>query len=408
MGVKLQYLVLPCYPKTYLESGAYNKGYKDYWKYEHLGWDMTGNTRDEKAIIFASGIGQVVTAGYDYKYGNVLAIQYFNVYNKKTNQTKDVVARYMHMASLSVKVGDKVTTDTPLGVMGNTGSGKWGLHLHIEFDYNIANPNLSAQVAGSNIFKKNTDITTIINPNQIFYVNKNKGQQLSYYTNTWYVSDDLKLLYAPQTVYDNNINNKVGGDIISNYQELILPNNNMRVTCSYKNKAYETTFKIGTHYGTDFSGSLQIWGSGNGEVIKTGYDSCFGNFVVVKYPNVLNHKTKKILDVVFRYFHFNSVSVKTGDKITKDTKLGIMGSTGTYSSGIHCHLEADTDTRLWNYTPTLRGSTTFFQAGSRTNDTTFNVMEVLHIKTSAPDNQVLTRNMDEYVSVSDVDIPKII
>lgn len=33
-----------------------------------------------------------------------------------------------------------------------------------------------------------------------------------------------------------------------------------------------------------------------------------------------------------------------GQKITKDTVLGTMGNTGIYSTGVHLHLEIDTDT----------------------------------------------------------------
>ena len=184
----------------------------------------------------------------------------------------------------------------------------------------------------------------------------------------------------------------------------------MKLTCSYKNKLYETTkFNgkyLGSHYGSDFTGDKQIWGSGNGTVIKTGYDNCFGNFVVVKYEDVYNHKTKKTIDVICRYFHMASVSVTSNQKINKDTKLGIMGSTGQYATGVHCHMEADTDTTYWNYTPSLSGSSTFFKAGLRGDqDTTFNVLELLYIKETAPDDQEYHTVSDGYINSEDKKLP---
>lgn len=184
----------------------------------------------------------------------------------------------------------------------------------------------------------------------------------------------------------------------------------MKLTCSYKNKLYEETkfngVYLGSHYGTDFTGDTQIWGSGNGIVIKSGYDNCFGNFVVVKYENVYNHKTKKTINCIFRYFHMASVSVSANQKITKDTKLGVMGSTGQYATGVHCHLEADTDTTYWNYTPSLGGNSTYFKPGLKgSQDTTFNVLELLYVKNTSPDNQVYTTVNDGYINSEDKTLP---
>ena len=100
--------------------------------------------------------------------------------------------------------------------------------------------------------------------------------------------------------------------------------------------------------------------------------------------------------------------VKIGDKVTKDTKIGIMGATGKYTAGVHLHLEADSDEAHYQYTPTLSGNTNVMKAGTRgAGDTTFNPAEVLYCKTSSPDNQTITRTMDGYTSEEDVNTPKI-
>lgn len=200
---------------------------------------------------------------------------------------------------------------------------------------------------------------------------------------------------------------------MENYQKLILPVNNMLETASYKNKKYESlrgntsTGFMGTHYGMDFCRDTALWGSGNGFILATGWDSCFGYFVVAKYDNVYNHALNIIQDVVFRYFHLANVKVKTGKLITKNTRLGTMGMTGTYATGVHTHLEVDTNIVKWNTTPTLIGYTRNFGPANRKNDTTINPLDVLYIKTSKPDNQKLAITNDGYTNPEDANTPKI-
>ena len=75
--------------------------------------------------VKATHEGTITVAAYDSYYGNYVEI---------TN-SKGYVTKYAHMESLSVSVGQSVTTGTPLGATGNTGSST-GSHLHIECLYN--------------------------------------------------------------------------------------------------------------------------------------------------------------------------------------------------------------------------------------------------------------------------------
>lgn len=75
--------------------------------------------------VKATHEGTITVAAYDSYYGNYVEI---------TN-SKGYVTKYAHMDSLSVSVGQSVTTGTPLGTTGNTGSST-GSHLHIECLYN--------------------------------------------------------------------------------------------------------------------------------------------------------------------------------------------------------------------------------------------------------------------------------
>lgn len=61
-------------------------------------------------------------------FGNYVRIK--STYNGKT-----VYATYAHLSSVSVSVGDKISYDTIIGVMGTTGVST-GRHLHIELSYN--------------------------------------------------------------------------------------------------------------------------------------------------------------------------------------------------------------------------------------------------------------------------------
>ena len=86
----------------------------------HTGLDLMSETGDDK--VFAVKPGVVVMAEYHPQYGNTVVIRHLN----------GVESLYAHLAQLSVKVGDKVTTESLLGYIGNTGTSSTGKHLHLE------------------------------------------------------------------------------------------------------------------------------------------------------------------------------------------------------------------------------------------------------------------------------------
>lgn len=65
-----------------------------------------------------------------------------------------------------------------------------------------------------------------------------------------------------------------------------------------------------------------------GKVISAGYESGYGNTVLVEHDGGLRT----------RYGHLASIDVKTGDMVTSDNTLGKVGSTGR-STGAHLHFE---------------------------------------------------------------------
>lgn len=171
-------------------------------------------------------------------------------------------------------------------------------------------------------------------------------------------------------------------------QKLIMPMNQSLLNASYKYPEY-LTLGIGTHYGTDLGGSTTMYASGIGEVIKEGMDTVLGNTVIIEYDDAYIPQLDKVTSVVVRYMHLASIKVSAGDKVTKDTVIGAMGATGKYVNGAHLHVEVDTDCEYPEYTPTLSRNSSICKAGT---DTTLNPMKVFHIKTSAPDNQTLSKN----------------
>ena len=89
-------------------------------------------------------------------------------------------------------------------------------------------------------------------------------------------------------------------------------------------------------------------------------------------------------------------------------KVGIMGSTGKYSSGVHCHVEFDRDITYWQYTPSLSGNSNKFKAGVRgEKDTTVNPLEYLHVANGAPFLQQISGENNKYVSDSYLYLPQL-
>lgn len=99
-----------------------------------------------------------------------------------------------------------------------------------------------------------------------------------------------------------------------------------RVTCEFKRKG---NWAAGWHTGIDLVGDEKIYSSCNGEVTRTGFDKSYGNFVVVKNSQ----------DGKYHWFcHLSKINVLKGDKVTRTSVIGIMGSTGN-STGKHLHFE---------------------------------------------------------------------
>ncbi len=104
---------------------------------------------------------------------------------------------------------------------------------------------------------------------------------------------------------------------------------NFQITATFKqiNKALWKT--LGYHTGLDFIGSDGIYATSDGIVDTVSFSKLYGNYIVVKELNS---------DRYHYFCHLSAVKVKRGDKVSRTTILGIMGSTGNVT-GKHLHYE---------------------------------------------------------------------
>ena len=193
-------------------------------------------------------------------------------------------------------------------------------------------------------------------------------------------------------------------------QKLILPINKCRLTASWKTVAYKIKFHF-EHYGADMAGTARdrtVFASGSGTVVAAGRDKVVGNVVAVVYPGALNRRTGKVQDLVLRYFHLESIAVKAGQPVGKDTRLGLYGNTGLMKMAYHLHLEADTDIRRPLYSPTVNNSNFLKGRAAGANDRTMSSpLDWLHCKTDAPDFQAYSTTNDAYIAQADKTIPNV-
>ena len=102
-----------------------------------------------------------------------------------------------------------------------------------------------------------------------------------------------------------------------------------RRTSGYGWRVHPTKKTKKFHYGVDYGcGKVAVHALESGVVYKRGHDKSAGNYVYVKYARY---------GVCVAYFHLSSISVKQGQAVSRGTKVGVAGSTGT-STGVHLHI----------------------------------------------------------------------
>ena len=106
------------------------------------------------------------------------------------------------------------------------------------------------------------------------------------------------------------------------------------ISSPYSNRISPITGEREFHEGVDYSAngkSIPIYALDDGEVLYEGYDNSTGAIICyIRFPKLDDH--------VGLYYHLANTVINKGDKVTKDTKIGMMGSTG-YSTGNHLHFD---------------------------------------------------------------------
>ena len=190
-------------------------------------------------------------------------------------------------------------------------------------------------------------------------------------------------------------------------QKLILPINKCRITSGYKNANYKKEFGY-THYGVDMTDKdrkdYTIYASGKGEVYQTGWHKAGGNVVVIIYRDC-ELPIGGTRDIVLRYYHLKAIKVRKGQKVNKDTVIGLYGNTGA-SSGAHLHLECDYDVNYPIYTPQVGSinDNQVLRKGSAYS--VLNPVDVLWVKTSRPDYQQVVSSGYNTVDKKDINYKK--
>lgn len=121
--------------------------------------------------------------------------------------------------------------------------------------------------------------------------------------------------------------------IISEISKLIFHGANHYITSPYGYRTLngKTTLHKGCDYGTNSKKLPQYGIADDGVVLSCGADSAqYGGalYAWVSYPS---------LGVKLLHYHLDSISVKAGQKVTKNTVIGCTGKTGN-ATGIHLHL----------------------------------------------------------------------
>lgn len=110
-----------------------------------------------------------------------------------------------------------------------------------------------------------------------------------------------------------------------------LPISSPRLSSSFGLRVHPLTGKPQFHTGIDLvpGDDLQVHASMRGKVVFTGYNEVLGNMVVVRHGS----------GVETVYGHMASIAAHNGDDVNESSILGIVGNTGTGTTGRHLHFE---------------------------------------------------------------------
>ena len=159
------------------------------------------------------------------------------------------------------------------------------------------------------------------------------------------VDDDLDVLLDAEEI-DSGVSATYDGklDIPANVRldkfdfgsDFVPPLDSARVTSRFDYRVNPVTGRYVFHTGMDLGApqGANIYAMKSGTVVRSAYDSGYGNFVIVEHENGIRTL----------YAHCSKRKVKEGDTVKKGQVIALVGSTGN-STGPHLHLEFRVDNR---------------------------------------------------------------
>lgn len=149
-----QRLILPI-NQARLTASWKTEAYQKRFGFPHYGVDLVsarGNT-----LVYASGSGEVLAAGFDSLLGNSLVIRYDSA-EAEDGRSWELICRMFHFGLLLVEEGWAVNKDTPLGYYGATRKYCLGAHLHLELDRDTRHPFHTPTLSGRSTFFRGSSL----------------------------------------------------------------------------------------------------------------------------------------------------------------------------------------------------------------------------------------------------------
>lgn len=108
------------------------------------------------------------------------------------------------------------------------------------------------------------------------------------------------------------------------------PTRSKKLTSGFGYRKDPFTGRATFHAGIDIDGESgdTVFSAADGTVSETGYDSRYGNFVVIDHLGGLQTA----------YMHLKRIEARVGDVVVRGEKIGLLGSTGR-STGPHLHFQ---------------------------------------------------------------------
>lgn len=149
-------------------------------------------------------------------------------------------------------------------------------------------------------------------------------------------------LYIQSKSFDEVVDLCKNHDEMLNCIPAIMPvaNKNLRQTASGYGTRIDPIYKtVKFHAGMDFSANIgtPVYATGNGTVIKAGWESGYGNLIKVDHG----------FGYVTWYAHLNKCKVRVGQKVLRGEVIGEVGNTGK-STGPHLHYEVHVKGKVVN------------------------------------------------------------